>query len=156
MVSALLGGGYRTKLGAWQAGPYGWVHYAHLDEESFTESGAGGVSLRMGSRDSDSLSSLLGVRLSRPSDDGLFVPELEAGWRRSFRLDDRELGGAFAGTSGPGFAIDGRDTEGSSARVSGALHWIDRERLSLTTRLGGELGPGYQELFGALQLSGRF
>ncbi len=157
-ISALLGAGYDFELGDWRLGPYGWVSFAHLNDESSFERGAGDVSLALRSRKTNGLVSLLGARLARPFSLGgnVLVPALEAGWQYDADIDDRILQGSFTSDPGGFLRVDGRDVARHGARIAGSLQLIGCEWLSLSTRVGGDLRSGAASVFGGVQLSGRF
>lgn len=158
VISALLGGGYDFDLGEWRLGPYGWVHFAHLADESSFERGAGDVSLALRSRTTDNLVSLLGARVARPISLGgnVLVPALEAGWQYDANIDDRVLRGNFTSDPNGLLRVDGRRIDRHGARVAGSLQLIGNEWLTLSTRIGGDLRGDAASLFGGVQLSGRF
>jgi len=158
IVSVLLGGGYAARLGSWNLGPYGSLRYSHLDEDGFREVGAGAANLTVGSRNTDQLVSVLGLRASTAweGERGVFVPELQAAWKHDYDVDDREIPAAFSAAPGVGFGVSGRDADNDAALISGFLHFVHGEWFSVSARVGTELRPDYTSVFGGLELSGRF
>ncbi|TLD69639.1 autotransporter domain-containing protein [Phragmitibacter flavus] len=128
---ALLGGGYDFRRGNWTFGPQASLQYSKVSLDSFTESGADSLNLRMNDPDSDSLRSYLGARVAytiKATDRVAIIPELRAFWQHEF-LDGDELNASLDGGSGPDFAYESeRD---------------DKDALFVGAGLGLQVGPRF-------------
>jgi uncharacterized protein with beta-barrel porin domain len=146
LFSGYLGGGYYFDFNPWAFGPYGSLQYIRLDEESFEERGAGGISLRVSDRKTDSLTSELGVRLVRliKGKCGNFIPEVSLGWSHDFDIDDHVVRASFAGSPGASFSIDGQDVERNGLVVGAGLTFIHKGGFSTSFRYKGEFREGYK------------
>ena len=89
--SAFAEGGYNVELNSWILQPFASLQYISLDEDGFTEKGAGSINQIIGDRDTDSLVSELGLRLARvfKKETGSVIPEISAAWNYDFDIDDR-------------------------------------------------------------------
>lgn len=139
-----LGGGYRFDVGGFGLRPFGVLSYLLLDEEGFTESGAGGANLSVKSRTTNSLVSELGLRVARgfEPEAGTFVPYLSAAWKYDFDIDDRTLVGGFTGAPGTSFPVDGRTLDRNGALIGAGLLFF-RDRYSASLEYLGEFRGDY-------------
>ncbi|MEJ2067710.1 MAG: autotransporter outer membrane beta-barrel domain-containing protein, partial [Deltaproteobacteria bacterium] len=130
----------------WIIQPFVSLHYIYLDEESFRESGAGGVSLRVESRQTDSLVSELGARITRVFriKNSSLIPEISAAWNYDFDVDDRMITASFAGAPGTSFSVRGQDVEQHGATVGAGLTFISKGGLSASLKYNGEFRENYQ------------
>ena len=146
LFSTYLGGGYYFDFNPWSVGPYGSLQYIRLDEESFEEKGAGGISLRVDDRQTDSLTSELGLRMVRllKGKYGNFLPEVSLAWSHDFDIDDHVVKASFAGSPGASFSIDGQDVERNGLILGAGLTFIHKSGLSTSFRYKGEFREGYK------------
>jgi outer membrane autotransporter protein len=144
--SAFVEGGYNVDIKNWIIQPFVSLHYTYLDEESYRESGAGGVSLRVGSRQTNSLVSGLGARITRVFriKDSSLIPEISATWNYDFAVDDRIISASFAGAPGTSFSVRGQDVEPHGAIVGAGLTFISKGGLSASLKYNGEFRENYQ------------
>jgi uncharacterized protein with beta-barrel porin domain len=144
--SAFAEGGYNVGIKNWIIQPFVSLHYIYLDEESFRESGAGGVSLRVESRQTDSLVSELGARITRVFriKNSSLIPEISAAWNYDFDVDDRMITASFAGAPGTSFSVRGQDVEQHGATVGAGLTFISKGGLSASLKYNGEFRENYQ------------
>lgn len=144
--SAFAEGGYNVDIKNWIIQPFVSLHYIYLNEESFRESGAGGVSLRVGSRQTDSLVSGLGARITRVFriKNSSLIPEISAAWNYDFAVDDRIITASFAGAPGTSFSVRGQDVEPHGAIVGAGLTFISKGGLSASLKYNGEFRENYQ------------
>jgi outer membrane lipase/esterase len=96
--TANFGAGYDVRMGAFTLTPYGRVEYVHIDIDSFTERGAGGLNLFIDSQSADSLQTALGGRVAYAINVpfGVLVPHLSAEWRHEFLNDSRTITAKYA------------------------------------------------------------
>jgi outer membrane autotransporter protein len=146
LFSGYLGGGYYFDFNPWAFGPYGSLQYIYLDEESFDEKGAGGISLRVDDRQTDALVSELGVRLVRliKGKCGNFIPEINLAWSYDFDIDDHVVRAAFAGAPGASFSIKGQDVERNGLVAGAGLTFIHKSGISTSFRYRGDFRGDYK------------
>jgi len=142
--SAFAEGGYNVDIKNWIIQPFVSLHYIYLDEESFRESGAGGV--RVESRQTDSLVSELGARFTRVFriKKSSLIPEISAAWNYDFDVDDRMITASFAAAPGTSFSVQGQDVERHGATVGAGLTFISKGGLSASLKYHGEFRGNYQ------------
>jgi uncharacterized protein with beta-barrel porin domain len=157
LFSGYLGGGYYFDFNPWAFGPYGSLQYIRLDEESFTEKGAGGVSLRVDDRQTDALVSELGLRMVGhfKGKYGNFLPEVSLGWGHDFDIDDHVVRASFAGSPGSSFSIEGQDVERNGLVAGAGLTFIHKSGISTSFRYKGDFRGDYKSnaIMGELRFS---
>ncbi|WP_295408885.1 autotransporter domain-containing protein [uncultured Thiocystis sp.] len=81
-TSLSVGGGYDFKAGEYSFGPIASIDWQYLDEDGFTETGAGTLGQHIGTRQNHSLKTMVGARMARTFETahGTISPELRAGW----------------------------------------------------------------------------
>jgi outer membrane autotransporter protein len=138
-------GGYHFPVKGWTVGPFASLHYIYLDEESFVESSAGGVSLLVDDRTTDSLVSELGLRLGRvfQTASGSLVPEVSLAWKYDFDIDDRDITASFVGSPGAAFTIEGQDVDDHGATFGAGLSFIHKSGFSTSLEYNAELRENY-------------
>ena len=146
LFSSYLQGGYYFDIKKWLLGPFASLQYVYLDEESFKEKGAGGVSLNMDGRQTNSLVSELGVRLARvfKIKCGSLVPEVSAAWLHDFGIDGRVITSSFAGFPGASFSVRGQDVDRNGATLGAGITFIHKSGLSTSLRYMGEFREKYR------------
>jgi uncharacterized protein with beta-barrel porin domain len=144
--SAFAEGGYNVDIKNWIIQPFVSLHYIYLNEESFRESGAGGGSVRVGSRQTNSLVSGLGARITRVFriKNSNLIPEISATWNYDFGIDDRIITASFAGAPGTSFSVRGQEVEPHGAIVGAGLTFISKGGLSASLKYSGEFRENYQ------------
>ncbi len=92
------GGGYDFNINAWTVGPTVRVEYIHSDIESYTESGAGALNLRVESQTIRSLTTHIGgqIAYSQSTKYGVLSPYLRGSWVHEFENDDRFIRSFYA------------------------------------------------------------
>ncbi|MEA3357850.1 MAG: autotransporter domain-containing protein [Thermodesulfobacteriota bacterium] len=107
--SAILSGGYNFHVNNWTMGPFSSLQYIYLDEESFKESGAGSINLKVDDRQTEFLASELGLRIAREfkTDNGNLIPEISAAWSHDFDVGDRAITASFTSSPDALFTIEG-------------------------------------------------
>jgi uncharacterized protein with beta-barrel porin domain len=96
--TANLGGGYDFRIGAATLTPYARAEYVHIDIDSFTEQGAGGLNLFIERQDVDSFQTALGGRAAYAINTpfGVVAPQVSLEWRHEFLNDSRSVTAKFA------------------------------------------------------------
>jgi outer membrane autotransporter protein len=118
-------GGYAFKFDWLTIEPTVGLNYAHLSQDSFSETGmasdGNNYGLSVNSVDMDSLRSVLGVRLAAQlgKKDGVqFIPDVRAGWEHEFMDKTADVNASFVGGSGD-FVVRGVEL-GADSGVLGA------------------------------------
>jgi outer membrane autotransporter protein len=155
--SASLGGGYNITIERWLVQPLAALRYIYLAEDSFRESGAGGVNLIVGDQSTESLESELGFRLARMFQTGIgtLIPEVRAAWNYNFDIDDRVITSAFEGASDTSFAIAGQDVKRHGATIGAGINLIQKNGLATSLKYNAELREDYSShnLLGEIRYS---
>jgi len=88
--------------------PHASLQVAHTRVDSYTESGAGGVNLRVDSQDYNYVQSGVGVKIERviQSGDATYAPEVHVKWLHDFKSTTTEQDVAFTG-GGASFNVRG-------------------------------------------------
>jgi len=138
---------------AWNAAPYVSIEYAYLSEDAYTEHGTGSLLLTIEERDTNSVVSELGLRLSGVRLYGLVTPDLTVGWRHDYDVDERTLGGRFVTGPVTPFSLPGRYIQQDAARLGFSLR-VDREDFPVHAALQTEgiLGGGAQDYLASIRL----
>jgi uncharacterized protein YhjY with autotransporter beta-barrel domain len=145
LFAASLSSGFRLELSeATTLEPYGALHYTYLDEDGFTERGAGGANLVVGSRSTDALVSELGLRLlwHRYRHGTLISPTLGIAWVHDFDIDDRSITSGFASAPGSSFTVDGLDLDQDRLRLEAGLV-VERGTMAAALLYYGEFAGDY-------------
>ena len=145
IFSGYLEGGYNFSFGRWMLGPYATMNYLYLDEDGFTESGAGSLDLSVDDRQTDALFSQLGaVVAGRLSYENFEVmPELRLAWQHDFDIDDQVVTSSFAGAPGVKFSIDGQNIERNSLVAEVGATLFHKNGLSVPIKYSAEFRDDY-------------
>jgi outer membrane autotransporter protein len=138
--------------------PYSGIEAHHISQGSYTETGAGVLSLNASADDADRLRSLVGVELGflKKLDDGsLLRPTVKLNWRHEFLRDGVNTTSSFVGGGGQ-FESSGQAVARNVYGLTARLDWEKTERLGLSVELGAEAGQKYRSLNGQLVASWRF
>jgi len=101
-----LGAGYAFSSGAWSTQPFGELGYSKTDFDGFTESADNipgqGWALHVGDSEVETLTSSLGVQLSRAFSQswGVLLPQARAAWMHEFLDDSRKITARFVQADG--------------------------------------------------------
>ncbi|MFZ7127524.1 MAG: autotransporter domain-containing protein [Desulfobacterales bacterium] len=146
VFAAFLGGGYGFDLGSWSWGPDAALCYVHLDEEAFTETGAGGMNLTIEGRRTESLVAEAGLRVARRFETahGRLIPELRVALNYDFGIDDRAITAAFEGAPAVAFTTDGQDVEPLGFVTNAGLTWMTAYGIEAELKYTGEFREGYE------------
>lgn len=106
----------------WTFGPTIGIEYVYLHEEGYKEHRADAADLKIDSRNSDSLQSLLGFHVTRSFQlkKSALVTELRARWDHDYLADSESLRCRFT-AAGPSFDISGRDAAEDSVLLGASL-----------------------------------
>src|SRR5690606_15457016 len=118
--------------------PFGGVEAHHIRQSSYTEEGAGALSLRVSSNDVDRIRSIIGAEfatLKKLNDGSTLRPALKMSWRHEFHDDGLTSTTALIGGGSP-FETTGQDVNQDVYGVSARVNWEKTERFSMTFELG--------------------
>ena len=156
LFSANLGAGYYFPVDHWFWGPFGSLLYTQLDEDGFTEKGAGALNLAVESRTTESLLSWLGLRAGRAFrfDGATFLPEVSLAWLHDFDIDDSVTTAAIAGAPGSSFSIPGQSMETDGVNAGAALSLISKNGYRASLKYGGDFRGSYtaHALYGEIRI----
>jgi hypothetical protein len=144
ILSAVLGAGYLIDLERWLVEPFGSVRYTRLDEDGFTETGGGDVSLSVDGRTTEALSSELGLRIARAwhVPGWIIVPDVNVALLYDFDIDDRVIVASFVGAPETSFSLPGRDVEQLGWGLGAGIRFLHKDRLSISLKYRGEFRDG--------------
>lgn len=129
-----------------------------INQDSYTEKGAGAISLRVGDSDATRLRSLAGLELGALktlSDGSKLRPSLKATWKHEFNDDGMNTTASFIG-GGSQFESVGQDVNRDTYGLAARLNWEKTERIGVSVEVGAEKGDGYFGLNGQLMGTYRF
>jgi outer membrane autotransporter protein len=129
-----------------------------INQDSYTEKGAGAISLRVGDSDATRLRSLAGLELGALktlSDGSKLRPSLKATWKHEFNDDGMNTTASFIG-GGSQFESVGQDVNRDIYGLAARLNWERTERIGVSVEVGAEKGDGYFGLNGQLMGTYRF
>lgn len=134
------GGGYNFNMNDVIVTPFGAFNYVHLDEESFTETGADNLALLVDGRSTESFISELGVRAGyeHRCKDASFIPQISAAINYDFNAGDRIITSSFAGSQGSMFSIAGQDSGRLGAEVTASLTYVHKNGFSTSLKYSGD------------------
>jgi uncharacterized protein with beta-barrel porin domain len=92
--------------GGWTLEPRAGLAWSHVDQNGFTEKGAGGADLAIAGESQDAVQSLLGARVTKVLG-GSLTGEASLDWAHDFNDLTPRAAESFAAAPGTGFAIDG-------------------------------------------------
>jgi outer membrane autotransporter protein len=134
------------------------VEWNRLEQEAYTETGAGALSLVVPGTTATRLRSVLGARLEverRPSGDRVLRPSVRVAWRHDFRDEGIDTTAAFIG-GGAAFVTPGQSIERDTFSLGAGLDYETPGGLTLSVNIDGELADGYRGVGGALVARWRF
>ena len=153
--SASLEAGYDFSFGNWDLRPFASLLYTHLDEEGFRETGADSLDMQIEDNQTDSLSSELGVRLSRSfeMEKGILTPEFTAAWQKDYDSDRHEMAVSFAGEP-TGLTVEGRERSDSALLGAGVSFTSHGGGVSVSLQYDGEIAEDFSShsLFGQIRI----
>ncbi|MHC1711431.1 MAG: autotransporter domain-containing protein [Solidesulfovibrio sp.] len=140
-ASLSVAGGYDFKAGACTLGPIASLEWQYLHQDGFTESGAGTIGQRIGSRRDQALKTMVGGRITRSFDTavGVVTPELRLGWTAQWLNQTQGIESSFIGAPQSAYRarVSGHAYHAGILDAGVAIRFTDR--LSATVRTGVEL-----------------
>ncbi|TVM34496.1 autotransporter domain-containing protein [Oceanidesulfovibrio marinus] len=154
-----LGGGYDFHAGGFTFGPVGSLAWSNLHEDSFEEKDAGMVGQKVRARNTQSLNTELGARITRTfeSEYGDITPELRMVWNAEWLDGGRSITSSFIGYSGGRYSAQLADQRYHAGLLDAGLTWAVTDRFSIVARTSVELfRPDHDSLAGSLRLQYTF
>ncbi|QJT10898.1 autotransporter domain-containing protein [Oceanidesulfovibrio marinus] len=154
-----LGGGYDFHAGGFTFGPVGSLAWSNLHEDSFEEKDAGLLGQHIRARNSQSLNTELGARITRTfeSEYGDITPELRMVWNAEWLDGGRSITSSFIGYAGGRYSAQLADQRYHSGLLDAGLTWAVTDRFSIVARTSVELfRPDHDSLSGSLRLQYAF
>eukprot|EP01022_Parablepharisma_sp_SALTPOND_P013910 TRINITY_DN1869_c0_g1_i7.p1 TRINITY_DN1869_c0_g1~~TRINITY_DN1869_c0_g1_i7.p1 ORF type:complete len:1990 (+),score=315.55 TRINITY_DN1869_c0_g1_i7:2715-8684(+) len=158
-LTLAFGGGYDFHVGGFTFGPVGSLAWTNLHENGFEESDAGMVGQNIRARDTQSLNTELGARLTRAfeSDLGTITPELRMVWNAEWLDGGRSITSSFIGYAGGKYSARTADHRYHSGLLDAGLTWAVDDQFSVVAHTSVELfRPDHNSLSGSLRLQFSF
>ena len=137
--------GYGLALGsATTLTPFVGLALGTVDQDGFSETGAGVLDLHVHEQSQSSVKSTLGARISTDLALGsaLVTTDLSVGWAHEFAPTNRGTNAAFIGAPGAGFQVAGAKVPGDSARIGFGLATAVFANTSIYAHYDGDLASG--------------
>lgn len=138
--------------------PYASLDLNRVKQDSYTESGAGALSLNVAGSTADRVRSHLGAELStlkKLNNGSVLRPAVKLNWRHEFNDDGVTTVTSFVG-GGSQFETFGQNINRDVFGLSARLNWEKTEQMNVVVELGGEMGSGYQSYSGQIMGGYRF
>ena len=115
--------GYGLAMGSATVTPFAGLSFGTIDQDGFTETGAGVLDLQVHKQSQSSVKSTLGARLTAdlPLETTLVTTDLQLGWAHEFAPTGRGTVAAFSGAPAAAFQVAGAKVPGDSALVGFGL-----------------------------------
>lgn len=155
-IAARVGTGLPFVQGSITVTPHAALEWTRLQQDGYTESGAGALSLTVDDSSAQRLRSVLGIRAATDTalPGGLALrPALHVNWRHDFRNEGIDSQARFTG-GGAAFTTPGQSLARDVFGLGGALTLMLSSRASVELRADHERGAGYSA--SAAQLTGRW
>jgi uncharacterized protein with beta-barrel porin domain len=140
LFSGYLRAGYSLRFDDFVLEPFAAAQYVHLNEKGYTESGAGGLGLKVDGTTTRSLVSEVGARVTRvlSFENGKIIPEVSAAWLHDFDIADQTLSSSFTGAPGSSFTVAGPKTAKNGATAGAGITFMHGEAFSMSLNYSGE------------------
>jgi uncharacterized protein with beta-barrel porin domain len=137
--------GYGLALGGTvKLTPFAGLALGSVDQDAFTETGAGVLDLHVAKQSQSSVKSTLGARVSTDLalGDTLVTTDLSLGWAHEFASTGRSSTAAFVGAPAAGFQVAGVKVPGDSALIGFGLATALFANTSIYAHYDGDLAKG--------------
>ena len=136
--------GYGLKLGPVTATPFAGLAIGSVDQDAFTETGAGVLDLHVAKQSQSSVKSSLGGRVTSDLALGssLVTTDVSVAWAHEFAPTSRGVAAAFVGAPTAGFQVAGAKVPGDSALIGFGLATAVFANTSLDAHYDGDLAKG--------------
>jgi uncharacterized protein with beta-barrel porin domain len=125
--------GYDFIFGHFRIGPILSLSYQHLDQEGFSESGAGDLGVHMDDCTYESLTGTYGLRLANDFHyrQWSFLPDVRLAMLHQFKDDAVDMDASFIGYQDNTFTVTGVEPDTDSALVSAGMTVAFNDRFSM-------------------------
>lgn len=125
--------------------PVGLAQYTYLDQDSYTETGAGALNLAVDSNDTDAFTLGIGGKLSKEMEvnSTTVIPELSAMWLHDVTGNRVSTTAQFANDSGK-FTTEGADPEENALQVKAGITILSDSSMTLSAMYDGEFRDDYE------------
>lgn len=138
--------------------PYGGMEVNRVKQHSYTESGAGALSLNVAANSVDRVRSIIGTEvatLKKLDNGGALRPSVKLNWRHEFKDEGVNTTTSLVG-GGSQFETIGQSINRNVYGLIGRLNWERSEQSNISIELGVESGSGYSSVFGQIMGGWRF
>lgn len=137
--------------------PRAGVRYTHLDTDSFTETGAGGLNLAVDTQDKDALEFSVGTEVAYniATQNGTLTPAAHVGYTYDAIGDDIQTSSTFTG-GGAAFNTDGADPAQSTFNVGAGLTYYSNANFDLSVNYDAQIKEDYVGHAGYLKAVRKF
>jgi outer membrane autotransporter protein len=143
-ISVYAGGGYNMIQDKnFLFGPVATLQFISIDEEAYSETGAGVANMSFADNTTDSLRTVLGVRMAQRLDlteSITIVPEVHLGWAHQWLDNAHSVTASFVGGGTGGVNIINRPLPDASANIGTALAVLLGEKTALTATYDADFG----------------
>jgi outer membrane autotransporter protein len=146
-VSLLLGGGRMFPYKQWVFQPFTSFLYTYLEENSFAESGADGMNMKVDSRETSALLSQLGLRVAGDfrTANGRLIPEVSAAWEYNFDIDNRDITASLTSSPTEPFTVPGQEIDRNSAVLRAGISYIGKGGITTSLKYIADLGGDHND-----------
>lgn len=155
--SMYVGGGYKFDVGKFEMTPLASFLYAHIRFDSYLETGADSLNLRVDSQNYDVAKTGLGLKLAHPvkHKDLSFIPEIRFKWLYDWIGDPVNTSSTFTGGGGT-FVTSGPKPVQSSYDFGTKFSIVHKQNIMISVNYDLELKKDYYGHYGSLDLRYRF
>lgn len=135
--------------------PFISLEALRFEQDSYTETGAGPLSLNVAANGVTRVRSILGSKLSynhELKDGSTIMPVIEASWQHEFNNDGLDTTAAFVGGGGE-FESIGQTTDRNIIGLKARVNWAKSDRLMLGLQAGTQISSDYHDYHGQLYAS---
>lgn len=127
--------------------PFTSLLYTYLEEDSFEESGASGIDMRVDSRQTCSLVSQLGLRVAGdfPTANGKLIPEVSAAWECNFDIDNRDITASLTSLPTESFTVPGQQVGRNSAVLRAGISYIGNGGVTTSLKYSADVGGDHND-----------
>ncbi|WP_159355764.1 autotransporter outer membrane beta-barrel domain-containing protein [Methylovorus glucosotrophus] len=126
------------------------MEWINLQQEGYTEKGAGPLSMKFNDQSADRIRSLIALKFSTEhalSNGSYLIPSVQVGWRHDFKNDGVNTTTSFVG-GGTSFKTPGQEIARDTYSLGGAIRYQKSETFSMSLQLDGERASGYSAVTG--------
>lgn len=130
--------------------PVAGLEWNRLKQDSYTETGAGALSMTVQDASASRVRSMLGVSVSTRTElaNGIkLMPSAHVNWRHDLQNDGLNSTASFTG-GGAAFVTPGQDLASNTYNVGAALVFRKSRAFTFTVQLDGEVASGYRAVAG--------